>query len=96
MRTSTLGFLSTSFVINSMSFASGISTLAAANANPDRFITFIKDVLMQQVFKSEEARLLVLDTLCILCQNLKSQVSDSESAKDNYEALVVHCRSKYL
>ena len=87
-----------------MSFASGISTLAAANANPDRFITFIKDVLMQQVnhffifkvFKSEEARLLVLDTLCILCQNLKSQVSDSESAKDNYEALVVHCRSKYL
>ena len=42
----------------------------------------IKEVLMQQIFESEDARLLVLDTLCMLCQDLSSQVDSAGSAKD--------------
>ena len=37
---------------------------------------------MQQIFESEDARLLVLDTLCMLCQDLSSQVDSAGSAKD--------------
>ena len=51
---------------------------------------------MQQVFEDEESRLLVLDTLCILCQDLRSQVEQGESDDGNFESLVAHCRKQYL
>ena len=46
LRTSTQGFLTTDFVINSMSLASSLKNLAAAKADPKQFINLIKDVLI--------------------------------------------------
>ena len=37
---------------------------------------------MQQIFETEDARLLVLDTLCMLCQDLSSQI-DIVGSKDS-------------
>jgi len=73
IQTSVQGFLSTAFVLNSMNLANVIQNLSTGSNSQaeQRFVQFIKEVLMQQVFENEDARLLVLDTLCILCQNLK-------------------------
>lgn len=50
---------------------------------------------MQQVFETEDARLLVLDTLCMLCQDLTS-AADQSNKQSSYEAMVVYCRKQYL
>lgn len=75
IRTSVKGFLSCQFVINCMSLANMVKNLVINNLEAkaeQRFIQFIKEVLMQQIFETEDARLLVLDTLCMLCQDLSS------------------------
>lgn len=46
IRTSTQGFLTTDFVINSMSLASVIKNLAAAKSDQSQFVALIKDVLI--------------------------------------------------
>ena len=98
IRTSIKGYLSSQFIINCMSLANVAKSLSSSaedkdNVSEKRFIQFIKEVLMVQIFESEEARLLVLDTLCMLCQDLSSQVdSDGKSGKESYEAMVVYCR----
>ena len=83
IRTSIKGYLNCHFVINCMSLANVAKNLSATAEDgkaEQRFIQFIKEVLMQQIFDSEDARLLVLDTLCLLCQDLSSQIDTTAVA----------------
>lgn len=82
IQTSIQGYLSTAFVLNCMTLANVIESLSSkSDENSEkRFVQFIKDVLMQQIFQNEDARLLVLDTLCILCQDLQNSLVESKAA----------------
>ena len=66
------GSLDNVFVINCLTLASslkGQNNLGMDSKNT-RFIQFVKEVLLQQSMQTEDAKLLVLDSLCSLCQNL--------------------------
>ena len=44
--------------------------------------------------QTEDAKLLVLDSLCSLCQNLKKLSTAEEQS--SFEELVVTCRQQYI
>ena len=83
VRFSVSGFVDLTFIFNCMRLATALRS--ATEVDNKKFSTFVIEVLLNQIYENEDSKLFVLDTLCILCQDLKSVLQASPSKSDQSE-----------